>query len=91
LKRRRDRAWLTTSTPEKTNQDHNDQTHHEKSNTDLNSASPEEIAKLPMVGPDRANDVVRNRPYRNWEDLETIPGISKGMIDDLKSGGARID
>ena len=68
-----------------------DQTHHEKSNIDLNSASAEEIAKLPMVGPDRANDIVRNRPYRNWEDLEKTPGISKGMIDDLKSGGARID
>jgi DNA uptake protein ComE-like DNA-binding protein len=67
------------------------QTHHEQSNINLNTASAEELARLPMVGPTRANDVVRNRPYRNWEDLEKIPGISKGMIDDLKSGGARID
>jgi DNA uptake protein ComE-like DNA-binding protein len=56
----------------------------------LNSASVEELAKLPMVGPDRAKDIVNNRPFRSWDDIEKIPGFSKGMVDDLKSGGARL-
>ncbi len=64
--------------------------HHEDRIVDLNSASEEEIADLPMVGPDRARELVRNRPFGSWEEVERIPGFARGMIDDLKSGGAQI-
>jgi DNA uptake protein ComE-like DNA-binding protein len=64
------------------------ETHHENLNIDLNNASEQELAALPMVGPTRARDLVSNRPFRSWEDLERVPGFSKGMVDDLRSGGA---
>ena len=66
------------------------ETHHENRIVDLNTASEEEIADLPMVGPDRARTLTRNRPFRSWDDVEQLDGFGKGMIDDLKSGGAQL-
>lgn len=65
-------------------------THHERRLVDLNSAPLDEIASLPMVGRDRAEKLVNARPFKSWEDVQHVEGIDKGMVDDLKSGGARI-
>jgi DNA uptake protein ComE-like DNA-binding protein len=43
-----------------------------------------------MVGPTRARALVENRPFHSWEDVEQVLGLSKGMVDDLKSGGAKV-
>lgn len=64
------------------------ETHHEQRRVDLNSAKFDEVADLPMVGRERAKDLIDARPFRTWEDVERVPGFSKGMVDDLKSGGA---
>ena len=66
------------------------QTHHEAANLDLNTATQEQIASLPMVGAERACALVNARPFRSWEDVARVPGFSTGMVDDLKSGGAAI-
>ena len=66
------------------------ETHHENRIVDLNTAPEEEIADLPMVGPDRARTLCQARPFKNWSDVEKLPGFGAGMIDDLKSGGAQI-
>jgi DNA uptake protein ComE-like DNA-binding protein len=66
------------------------QTHHERFEIDLNSASEEELAELPMVGPERARRLIEHRPFNSWEDVERVPGFDEGMIDDLRSGGAQI-
>lgn len=66
------------------------QIHHENRVVNLNSAPEEEIADLPMVGPERAKDLIAARPIESWEDVERIEGFGKGMVDDLKSGGAEI-
>lgn len=66
------------------------QTHHEKRRVNLNTATIDEIADLPMVGRERAEAIMNSRPFRSWEDVERIPGFSTGMIDDLQSGGAEI-
>ena len=57
---------------------------------DLNTATERELADLPMVGPKRARDLIQHRPFRGWDDVERVPGFSKGMVDDLKSGGAQL-
>ena len=64
--------------------------HHENVEIDLNTAEEQELSQLPMVGPERAKQLVQNRPFKSWQDVEQIAGFSKGMIDDLKSGGAVI-
>ncbi len=67
------------------------QTHHENLDIDLNSASFEELARLPMVGSQRAQQIIDRRPFRSWDDVMKVPGFETGMVDDLKSGGAKID
>lgn len=64
--------------------------HHEDRILDLNTASAEELADLPMVGAKRASELIQARPFNWWEDVEKVPGIDLGMVDDLPSGGARI-
>lgn len=66
------------------------QTHHENRTVDLNTASIDQLAELPMVGRERAEAIAQARPFRSWEDVERVPGLSAGLIDDLKSGGAQI-
>jgi DNA uptake protein ComE-like DNA-binding protein len=65
-------------------------THHEDLDINLNTASEQELAELPMIGPERARDLIRGRPFESWSELEQLPGFSKGLIDDLKSGGAHL-
>lgn len=55
---------------------------------DLNSADLDTIAKLPMVGDKRAHFIVDHRPYESWDDLRKVPGLSEGMVDDLKNSNA---
>ena len=66
------------------------ETHHENRVVDLNTASEAELADLPMVGPERAKRLCQQRPFKSWDEVEGIPGFGKGMIDDLRSGGAQI-
>jgi len=43
-----------------------------------------------MVGPKRAEELLRARPFKSWEDVAKGPGFSLGIIDDLWSGGAEL-
>lgn len=66
------------------------ETHHEQGVVDLNTAPEQELANLPMIGAERAKALCERRPFKNWEDIQQVPGFGPGMIDDLKNGGARI-
>ncbi len=57
---------------------------------DLNSASAGEMEKLPGVNLSIAEAIVARRPLRGWDDLRGLPGISEGLIKQLRSVGARI-
>ena len=63
-------------------------THH----IDLNTAGLEELSQLSMVGKTRAQDIINFRnehgPFQSWEELDEVPGFSKGMIEDIKKSGA---
>jgi DNA uptake protein ComE-like DNA-binding protein len=66
------------------------ETHHELRRVNLNTASRQQIEDLPMVGPKRAEALIRARLLRGWEDVVNIEGMDLGIIDDLKSGGAEL-
>jgi DNA uptake protein ComE-like DNA-binding protein len=66
------------------------ETHHENRIVRLNRASERELADLPMIGNKRAQSLVQNRPFNSWDEVERVPGFDKGLIDDLKSGGAEL-
>jgi hypothetical protein len=57
---------------------------------DLNRASPEELERVRGVGPERAQRLAENRPYRSWEDVERVEGFSHALVEDLKSAGVTL-
>jgi DNA uptake protein ComE-like DNA-binding protein len=57
---------------------------------DLNHCGVDDLAKLPMVGRKRAENLMRHRPFKSWDDVERVLGFDKGMVDDLKCGGAHL-
>jgi len=34
--------------------------------------------------------IEEHRPFKSWEDVEKVPGFSKGMIEDLQRSGASV-
>ena len=55
---------------------------------DLNTATVEELQKLPGIGPTTAKAIVRFRersgPFRRVEDLLAVRGISKRKLEKLR-------
>ncbi len=50
----------------------------------INSASPEELAKLPGIGPAKAKAIVAARPFKSIEDLKNVKGIKEGVFNKIK-------
>jgi competence protein ComEA len=56
-----------------------------KEKVDINSASPEELQKLPGIGDALAKKIVENRPYKRKDELvqkKVIPGPTYDKIKD---------
>lgn len=54
----------------------------------INAASPEELDRLPGIGPVLAERIVAyrtaNGPFRKLDDLDEVQGISSRMVDTLR-------
>lgn len=50
-----------------------------------NTATHDELMKLPGIGEVTANRMIESRPYAKLEDLDKVSGIGKKTIDRLKS------
>jgi competence protein ComEA len=51
---------------------------------DINSASSQELDKLPGVGPARAKAIIANRPYNGKDDLAQRKIISPNVYNQIK-------
>jgi len=51
---------------------------------DINSASAEELDKLPGVGPARVKAIIANRPYNGKDDLTQRKIIPANVYDQIK-------
>jgi competence ComEA-like helix-hairpin-helix protein len=60
---------------------------HEKGSlrVNINTATVEELERLPGIGPARARLIVTNRPYQSVDDLTKLQGIGSKLTNDLRS------
>jgi competence ComEA-like helix-hairpin-helix protein len=54
---------------------------------DVNDASREDLVALAGIGEDRADAIIRARPFSSIDDLLSIPGIGKKTLERLKRQG----
>lgn len=56
---------------------------------DLNTASPEELALLPGVGPSLARRLVEAREdgggFKSWDDVDAVPGVGAAKLQTLRA------
>jgi uncharacterized protein (TIGR02284 family) len=57
---------------------------------DLNSATQQELEKMPGIGPQRARLLLRRRPFSGFDDLKRVPGLNDRIIADMRQKGAAI-
>ena len=57
---------------------------------DLNTAREDELARLPMIGQQRAEALVHRRPFKSWGEVIAVPGIDGGVVAALRDNGARL-
>jgi DNA uptake protein ComE-like DNA-binding protein len=56
----------------------------------LNKADAEQLEKVGGLGRERAERIVRQRPFEKWDDLKRIEGFSDNLVNDLKNSGATL-
>lgn len=56
---------------------------------DLNTATPEELALLPGVGPSLARRIVEAREdsggFTSWDDVDAVPGVGAAKLQTLQA------
>jgi competence protein ComEA len=50
----------------------------------INTATKEELDKLPDIGPVKAQAIIEGRPYNKIEDVMKVKGIKKGIFEKIK-------
>jgi radical SAM superfamily enzyme with C-terminal helix-hairpin-helix motif len=54
----------------------------------LNTASEEELSMDVGLGPERASRIMASRPFRSWDDVRRIEGLTDAIVDKLQRAGA---
>ncbi len=56
----------------------------QKAMVNLNTASAEELQKVPGLTPENAQEIVKMRPYKTVNDLSKVKGLKQDMIAKIK-------
>jgi DNA uptake protein ComE-like DNA-binding protein len=57
----------------------------------INTATKDELAALPMIGDERAETLIEQRPFYNWDELDELPGFDESLIQDIQASGGYIE
>jgi len=75
----------STIAPNTTNQPHATPSSQEQGGlVDINSASAQELDKLPGVGPARSQAIIANRPYKGKDDLTQRKILPQNVYNQIK-------
>ena len=61
---------------------------HEAKNVALNTASEDELAIEVGLGPERASRIMASRPFRSWDDVKHVEGLTDVIVEKLQKAGA---
>jgi DNA uptake protein ComE-like DNA-binding protein len=51
----------------------------------INRASADELFRgIPGIRRDKIDYIIRNRPFRSWDEMQMVPGLSPEMIRHIK-------
>lgn len=50
----------------------------------INTASLEELQKIPYIGPKKAEKIISGRPYQKIEDITNLPGFGEKTLEKIK-------
>ncbi|MGZ3659301.1 MAG: ComEA family DNA-binding protein, partial [Bdellovibrionota bacterium] len=51
----------------------------------INTASKEELERLPEIGPKKAEAIIQARPFHSAEEIMKVKGIKQGIFAKIKS------
>jgi len=54
---------------------------------DINTASKEELTRIVHIGPARAEEIIKMRPFYSLDDLLKVTGIGEKTLNDIKNQG----
>jgi competence ComEA-like helix-hairpin-helix protein len=58
---------------------------------DINDASVEDLERTFQINRERAQEILSTRQklggFKSWDDVKKVPGISDGMIDNMRQAG----
>lgn len=72
---------------EQSSEEMTDRASSNSSCVDINRASAEELQEIIHIGPERAEDLIEQRPYQSISDLDKMDGIGPSRIADIEAEG----
>jgi hypothetical protein len=53
----------------------------------INTASKEELTRLPKIGDEQAQTLLEERPFSSWDEIDELPGFDERLVRDIQKGG----
>ena len=54
----------------------------------LNTASEEQLSIEVGLGPERTSRILASRPFRSWDDVKRVEGLTDAIVEALQREGA---
>jgi hypothetical protein len=62
---------------------------HDARGVALNTSSEDELSNAGL-GPERARRILARRPYRSWDDVKRVEGLTDAVVEALQRAGAEL-